>query len=75
MFNWMKSIVILLWRECILLSNPERLEVDRGLWTLVSGIILVIRDAVGEKFDRVGLVIYSFLILNWNKKKVSDNRL
>jgi hypothetical protein len=54
----MSIIEILLCSECILISNSLRLEVDRGLRICVSGILVVIRDAVGDTDDRVGLLIF-----------------
>jgi hypothetical protein len=56
-FVFLTRIDILLWSIWILFSNSFRLETDRGLTILVSGIILVTRDEVGEKVDRVGLFI------------------
>ncbi len=42
----------------MLSSNWLRAEIDRGLITVVLGIIAVIREAVGDRIDRVGLAIF-----------------
>lgn len=49
--------VDLLWSVLILSSNWLRVEIDRGLITVVFGIIVVRREAVGERPDRFGLAI------------------
>lgn len=49
----------LLCNECILFSiSLWRDVVDRGLWTLVSGILFLIRDIVGDESDWVGLAMH-----------------
>ncbi len=53
---------ILLWSVLILSSNWLRVEIDRGLITVVFAIIVVTRETVGDKINRVGLAILESLI-------------